>query len=79
MTAYLDKVRAETDIPVCTAEPWHVWLKNPELAEHVDYLAVHLLPFWEGIALDDAVDFSINTYKRLQLAFPGKPIVITEV
>ncbi|MEK9817105.1 MAG: glycosyltransferase, partial [Limnobacter sp.] len=31
------------------------------------------------IALDDAVDFSINTYKRLQLAFPGKPIVVTEV
>lgn len=79
MTAYLDQVRAETDIPVSTAEPWHVWLKNPELAQHVDYLAVHLLPFWEGIALDDAVDFSINTYKRLQLAFPGKPIVVTEV
>ena len=79
MTAYLDQVRAETDIPVSTAEPWHVWLKNPELAEHVDYLAVHLLPFWEGIALDDAVNFSINTYKRLQLAFPDKPIVVTEV
>ena len=79
MIAYLDKVRSATDIPVSTAEPWHVWLKNPELAEHVDYLAVHLLPFWEGIALDNAVDFSINTYQRLQEAFPGKPIVVTEV
>lgn len=79
MIAYLDKVRPTTELPVSTAEPWHVWLKNPELAEHVDYLAVHLLPFWEGIALDDAVDFSINTYKQLQQAFPGKPIVVTEV
>ncbi|WP_394672948.1 glycosyltransferase [Limnobacter sp.] len=77
--ASLDKVRIATDIPVSTAEPWHVWLKNPDLAEHVDYLAVHLLPFWEGIALDNAVDFSINTYQRLQEAFPGKPIVVTEV
>lgn len=77
--AYLDTVRANTDIPVSTAEPWHVWLKNPELAEHVDYLAVHLLPFWEGIALDQAVDFSIDTYRQLQQAFPGKPIVVTEV
>lgn len=79
LTAYLDKVRAATNIPVSTAEPWHVWLKNPELANHVDYLAVHLLPFWEGIALDDAVNFSINTYRQLQQAFPGKPIVVTEV
>ena len=79
MIAYLDKVRASTRIPVSTAEPWHVWLKNPELAKHVDYLAVHLLPFWEGIGLDQSVDFSINTYRRLQQAFPGKPIVVTEV
>lgn len=79
MTAYLDRVRANTDVPVSTAEPWHVWLKNPTLAEHVDYLAVHLLPFWEGIALEQAVDFTMRSYQRLQQAFPGKPIVITEV
>lgn len=79
LTAYLDRVREASDIPVSTAEPWHVWLKNPQLADHVDYLAVHLLPFWEGIALDDAVDFSINTYRQLQRTFPGKPIVVTEV
>ncbi|MDP3189049.1 glycosyltransferase [Limnobacter sp.] len=79
MIAYLDKVRAQTDLPVSTAEPWHIWLKNPELAEHVDYLAVHLLPFWEGIALDQAVDFTMDTYQRLAQTFPDKPIVITEV
>lgn len=79
MTQYLRQVNARTNLPVSTAEPWHVWLKNPELAQEVDYLAVHLLPFWEGIALDDAVDFSINTYRQLQAAFPGKPVVVTEV
>lgn len=76
---YLDEVRNRTELPVSTAEPWHVWLKNPELAEHVDYLAVHLLPFWEGVALDDAVNFSFDAYRQLQQAFPGKPIVVTEV
>ncbi|MDH4394992.1 MAG: glycosyltransferase family 2 protein [Limnobacter sp.] len=79
LTGYLDKVREATDIPVSTAEPWHVWLKNPKLAEHVDYLAVHLLPYWEGVALDNAVEFSMNSYRQLQQAFPGKKIVITEV
>lgn len=79
LTKYLDKVREATDIPVSTAEPWHVWLKNPKLAEHVDYLAVHLLPYWEGVALDNAVEFSMNSYRQLQQAFPDKKIVITEV
>ncbi|WP_370263155.1 glycosyltransferase family 2 protein [Limnobacter sp.] len=76
---YLKEVRSKTRLPVSTAEPWHVWIKNPELAEHVDYLAVHLLPFWEGIALNDAVDYAFGRYRELQAAFPGKPIVITEV
>ena len=40
----LDRVRAAVDQPVSTAEPWHVWLSHPELAEHVDFITVHLLP-----------------------------------
>ncbi|HEX4855999.1 MAG TPA: glycosyltransferase family 2 protein, partial [Limnobacter sp.] len=79
MAAYLDKVRSKTDLPVSTAEPWHMWLKHPQLANHVDYLAVHLLPFWEGVSLEQAVDYSIARYRDLQNAFPGKPIVVTEV
>lgn len=76
---YLDRVRRATDIPVSTAEPWHVWVKNPELAEHVDYLAVHMLPYWEGIHVDRAVDYVVERIDELKTLFPGKPIVIAEV
>ncbi len=76
---YLDRVRRVTDIPVSTAEPWHVWIKNPELAEHVDYLAVHMLPYWEGVDVDSAVDYIIERMDELKECFPGKPIVIAEV
>jgi len=34
LTAHLDRVRAATRQPVSTAEPWHVWIAHPELAEH---------------------------------------------
>lgn len=79
MIDYLDQVRKKVRAPVSTAEPWHVWLKHPELAEHVDYLAVHMLPYWEGVGVDLAVDYVVERYKVLQAAFPDKPIVITEV
>lgn len=38
--AYLDRLRATLKVPVSTAEPWHVWLKQPELADHVDRKSV---------------------------------------
>jgi exo-beta-1,3-glucanase (GH17 family)/cellulose synthase/poly-beta-1,6-N-acetylglucosamine synthase-like glycosyltransferase len=79
LMAYLDLVRRNTDIPVSTAEPWHVWIKHPELADHVDYLAVHMLPYWEGVHLDAAVDYIVERMAELKTRFPGKPIVIAEV
>jgi exo-beta-1,3-glucanase (GH17 family)/cellulose synthase/poly-beta-1,6-N-acetylglucosamine synthase-like glycosyltransferase len=79
MYEYLDRAREAIGQPVSTAEPWHVWLKNPELASHVDYIAVHLLPYWEGTDVERAVDYSVEKMHELQKAFPGKPIVIGEV
>jgi exo-beta-1,3-glucanase (GH17 family)/cellulose synthase/poly-beta-1,6-N-acetylglucosamine synthase-like glycosyltransferase len=79
MYRYLDFARATIGQPVSTAEPWHVWLKNPELAQHVDFIAVHLLPYWEGKDVDAAVDYSVAKMRELAQAFPGKPIVIGEV
>lgn len=79
MISYLKQVKKSVWAPVSLAEPWHIWLKHPELAEHVDFIAVHLLPYWEGIAVDGAVDYVVMRYKQLQEAFPTKEIVITEI
>lgn len=75
----LDKLRHEIDVPVGTAEPWNIWLSHPELARHVDFIAVHLLPYWEGISVDHAVAFIDARMQQLKKTFPGKPIVIGEV
>ena len=76
---YLDRARAAIGAPVGTAETWHVWFDHPELAQHVDFIGVHLLPYWEGVAVDRAVDYSLAQFKRLQQRFPHKPIVIAEI
>jgi exo-beta-1,3-glucanase (GH17 family)/cellulose synthase/poly-beta-1,6-N-acetylglucosamine synthase-like glycosyltransferase len=74
----LDRVRAAVDQPVSTAEPWHVWIDHPELANHVDFIGVHLLPYWEGIPIDQAIDFIVSRMEIMKRTFPGKPIVIAE-
>ena len=76
---YLRHVRSEVGMPVSTAEPWHIWLKYPELVAEVDYLAVHMLPYWEGLNVDDAVNYVVRRMNELKQAYPGKPIVIAEV
>jgi exo-beta-1,3-glucanase (GH17 family)/cellulose synthase/poly-beta-1,6-N-acetylglucosamine synthase-like glycosyltransferase len=77
--AHLDHVRAATRQPVSTAEPWHVWMLYPELAEHVDYISVHMLPYWEGIEVEAAVEYVVDKMALIERTFPGKEIVIGEV
>ena len=79
LQGYLDRVRKALDIPVSTAEPWHIWIKNPELVDHVDFIGTHMLPYWEGIDVDRAVDFVIEHVDLLKSTFPDKPVVIAEV
>ncbi|MFH1991900.1 MAG: glycosyltransferase [Pseudomonadota bacterium] len=76
---HLDLLREAVFQPVSTAEPWHVWIKHPDLAKHVDFIAVHMLPYWEGVAVRPAVDYVFDKLDLLQRTFPGMPIVIAEV
>ncbi|HTO54184.1 MAG TPA: glycosyltransferase [Myxococcota bacterium] len=79
LAAYLRRVRAQLAVPVGTAEPWHVWLKHPELARDVDFIAVHLLPYWEGVPADHAVEFVLDRLAEVKKRFPNKPVLIGEV
>jgi exo-beta-1,3-glucanase (GH17 family)/cellulose synthase/poly-beta-1,6-N-acetylglucosamine synthase-like glycosyltransferase len=76
---YIRHVRSKVGMPVSTAEPWHIWLKYPELAAEVDYLGVHMLPYWEGLKIEDALDYVVDRYNDLKAQYPDKQIVIAEV
>ncbi|MGB3209327.1 MAG: glycosyltransferase [Desulforhopalus sp.] len=79
LSGYLERVRKALDVPVSTAEPWHVWVKNQELADHVDFIGIHMLPYWEGVHLERAVDYVIDHVTLIQNTFAAKPVVIAEV
>ncbi len=73
------EVKRRTRKPVSTAEPWHVWLRYPELAANVDFITVHLLPYWEGLPVMEALDYSFDRLRQIEEKFPNKKIVIGEV
>jgi len=74
----IQRVKRSTNVPVSTGEIWHVWMAHPELVSQVDYIAAHVLPYWEGFSGDQAVDQAILIYDKLRAAYPGKRIVIAE-
>lgn len=79
LIGYIRDVKKTVWKPVSTAETWHVWLAHPELVKEVDFIGVHILPYWEGVPIDEAVDFVFDRLKDLERAYPDKPIVLTEV
>jgi len=74
----IQRVKRSSPVPVTTGEIWTVWRDHPELVSAVDYLAVHILPYWEGISEKSAVDAAIGGYDTLRRLYPGKRIVIAE-
>jgi len=75
----LDRARAAIRQPVGYADTWATWLKNPEIVRHVDFIAVHLFPYWEGVDVESAVDFCFRELKAVQSAYPKKPVIIGEI
>jgi exo-beta-1,3-glucanase (GH17 family)/cellulose synthase/poly-beta-1,6-N-acetylglucosamine synthase-like glycosyltransferase len=76
---YIGRVRSAVHVPVSTAEPWHVWLVERKLAHHVDFIAIQLLPWWEGVPLKDATEFVLARFKDVQRVFPKRKVIISEV
>lgn len=78
LIAKIKKVKRETRVPVTTGEIWNVWIEHPELVEAVDYIAAHVLPYWEGISDQEAVNQALRIHQKLKAAYPKKRIVIAE-
>ena len=74
----IQRVKRQSPVPVTTGEIWTVWLDHPELASAVDFIAAHILPYWEGTPVSQVVDKTIASYDKLRRAHPGKRIVIAE-
>lgn len=78
LVAYLREARTRLRTPVSTAEPWDYWLNNPEMVDEVDFITIHILPYWLEEPIDRAVDYVIGKYRAVHERFPYKPILIGE-
>jgi len=80
LAGYLRQVRAAVSVPVTYADVWEFWLRHPALAKAVDFVTIHILPYWEDrpVGPEHAVQHVAAVYARMRAAFPGQPVMIGE-
>jgi exo-beta-1,3-glucanase (GH17 family) len=78
---YIRSVKSRVPMPVTYADVWEFWLRNRELASAVDFVTIHILPYWEDnpIAASEAASHVDAIRKRVVAGFPGKEVMIGEV
>src|SRR5579864_8439715 len=74
-------VKAQVAMPVTYADVWEFWLRYREIATAVDFITIHMLPYWEDfpIPADRAAAHIEAIRNRVAAAFPGKEIMIGEL
>lgn len=80
LIGYIRQVKAQVPMPVTYADVWEFWLRYPDVQSAVDFVTIHVLPYWEDfpIPATRAAAHVAAIRARVAAAFPGKEIVIGE-
>ena len=78
--AIIREVKAQIAQPVTYADVWEFWLRYAELQNAVDFVTIHILPYWEDfpLAASRAAAHVDAIRKKVVAAIPNKEIVIGE-
>lgn len=70
LAALIGEVKAAVKQPVTYADVWEFWLKHPEVAPAVDFLTIHLLPYWED--QPTGIDAALQQVARVRETFGAR-------
>src|ERR1700723_1134216 len=81
LAATIRSVKAQVAVPVTYADVWESWLRNREIYDAVDFVTIHILPFWEDVpvAAEFAAAHADAIRRRMASEFPDKEILIGEI
>lgn len=81
---YIREVKRQVKQPVSYADVWSMYMKHPQLIKEVDFITIHILPYWEDepIAVEHAGEHLEKIVRQVEdeargIA-PGKAILIGE-
>ncbi len=80
LASIIRNIKAQVAVPVTYADVWEFWLRYPDLQNVVDFVTIHILPYWEDfpIPAERAAAHVAAIRAKVAAAMPGKDIVIGE-
>src|SRR6202158_3304973 len=80
LAAIIRSVKSQVTVPVTYADVWEYWLRNREVYDAVDFVTIHILPYWEDLPVRAkyAAAHVEAIRRRMAVAFPAKEILIGE-
>jgi glucan 1,3-beta-glucosidase len=80
LAATIRDVKGQVKVPVTYADVWEFWERNRDLANAVDFVTIHILPFWEDlpVSADKAVAHIDAIRSHMGEVFAGRDILIGE-
>lgn len=84
LVQYIREVKRNVKQPVSYADVWSMYMKYPQLIKEVDFITIHILPYWEDrpISVEEAPEhikrIVQNVKGEANTIAPGKPILIGE-
>jgi len=81
LASYIKRVRAAVpaNIKVGTADVWSEMVKADATVKASDFMGVHVLPYWEGVPVSDALTWIRDRLDTVRKAHPGKALFVGEV
>ncbi len=82
LIALIRQVRGQLNpaVAVTYADVWEFWQQNPRVADAVDFMTIHILPYWEDnpVSIEHAIAHVAETRALMVKEFPGHELLIGE-
>ncbi len=80
LVGHVRRVRRGVDVPVTVADDFNYWNKpeSRELASEIDFITLHAHPMWNGLQVEDALDWQRKQLEDVRAMHPDRHVVIGE-
>jgi glucan 1,3-beta-glucosidase len=80
LIATIREVKSKVPVPVTYADVWEYHLRYRGVAQAVDFITIHILPYWEDfpVPAEEAGRHINDIAAKVAATFPGKEILIGE-
>ena len=55
-----------------------ILLAHPQLVTELDFLLVHIHPYWAGIPIGEAAEYAVESWRAVGSAYPDREVIIGE-